>query len=433
MSKEEIIEEIIDCNFSLFDNDSLFGERKEIFYSRNIKINDCDDGKKIKIFVRGAEYHNFLSNNNDSKEQIIKDQQLFADFIWPGSLVLCDYLCQNVDIIKNKTVIELGAGTGLPSLLCEKLESKLILACDYNSSFILENLVDLSIFNQCNLYKLNYYNENKLKIINKNNNNIIQILNQYSVKDSKKIDYNNLNYKEQKKIRENYLINVDNSLIIDNQLENNELQNNNINNNETKLIIEPFNWGNKIDCLKVLECLNHFANEDINTNKNNNIIDEVNNQDIELLDDKYNQILSYINNQNNKRIDERLQNLIKYDIVLLAEPLWKDTYKFHDDLIYSISLLSNENTVIYLSFAHRPCEIHKKENDLEFIEKLCKKLNFQYELILINNLYQDALLDSYTANIIYQEKLQDIEKIEYNENYNKNNKGVTVYLYKFFK
>jgi nicotinamide N-methyltransferase len=58
----------------------------------------------------------------------------------------------------------------------------------------------------------------------------------------------------------------------------------------------------------------------------------------------------------------------KFDTILIAEPLWKDTYKFHRDLLTSIKacLSKKEGSVALLAFAHRTTEEHTKERDLEF-------------------------------------------------------------------
>eukprot|EP00980_Cylindrotheca_fusiformis_P005135 scaffold1087_cov136-Cylindrotheca_fusiformis.AAC.21 len=52
--------------------------------------------------------------------------------IWPASIALSAYLCSRPELIKNKSVMELGAGCGLPSAVCrDVLQASYILATDF--------------------------------------------------------------------------------------------------------------------------------------------------------------------------------------------------------------------------------------------------------------------------------------------------------------
>ena len=60
-----------------------------------------------------------------------------------------------------------------------------------------------------------------------------------------------------------------------------------------------------------------------------------------------------------------------FNLVLVAEPLWKDTVALHTDLAHSLSRLLAPNepeAVIYISFCHRPNDTHKATHDLAFFE-----------------------------------------------------------------
>ncbi|MFT3979668.1 MAG: methyltransferase [Ferruginibacter sp.] len=46
--------------------------------------------------------------------------------LWPSSLALCHYLEQHPFLIRNKTIMEIGAGLGLPSLLAAYYAAKVI-------------------------------------------------------------------------------------------------------------------------------------------------------------------------------------------------------------------------------------------------------------------------------------------------------------------
>jgi len=68
---------------------------------------------------------------------------LFADDVWPGSKVLADLL-QRPDIlaehVKNRRVVELGAGAALPSVVATLLGATFVCACDYPADGIVENI-----------------------------------------------------------------------------------------------------------------------------------------------------------------------------------------------------------------------------------------------------------------------------------------------------
>lgn len=100
---------------------------KEEFIDNNINIcplfssNSIGTGNQYKLpnnlgyltsFTRkGNQQQNIQISNNETKSS--EKLKLFADEIWPGSIVLSDYLCDNKDICLNKSVIELGAGEGI--------------------------------------------------------------------------------------------------------------------------------------------------------------------------------------------------------------------------------------------------------------------------------------------------------------------------------
>lgn len=62
-------------------------------------------------------------------------QQNAGDFpywsqIWPAAIGLCNFLENNKDLLKNKTVLEIAAGLGLPSLLAAQYCASIIMT-DY--------------------------------------------------------------------------------------------------------------------------------------------------------------------------------------------------------------------------------------------------------------------------------------------------------------
>lgn len=72
---------------------------------------------------------------------------LFADDVWPGSIVTADFLSENAVLCKGSRILELGAGTALPSLVAYRLGAKQVVITDYPDPTILENICSLLIEN----------------------------------------------------------------------------------------------------------------------------------------------------------------------------------------------------------------------------------------------------------------------------------------------
>lgn len=88
---------------------------------------------------------------------------------------------------------------------------------------------------------------------------------------------------------------------------------------------------------------------------------------------------------------EVLQNR-NIDVILLADVLWRDTYKQHRSLLKSISLLFQDyGGIVYIGVAHRPCEGHLPENDMEFFDIATREYRYTYELVLSTTKYSDAM------------------------------------------
>ena len=67
---------------------------------------------------------------------------LFATMIWHGSRALAEHLISHFsDNVQGKSVIEFGAGAGLPSLICHKLGATLVTSSDYPAQSVTRNLI----------------------------------------------------------------------------------------------------------------------------------------------------------------------------------------------------------------------------------------------------------------------------------------------------
>ena len=69
-----------------------------------------------------------------------EEPPLFADDVWPGARALSDHLDEHSELCAGKTVLELGAGCGLPSVVACKLGASLCVCTDYPADGVIENI-----------------------------------------------------------------------------------------------------------------------------------------------------------------------------------------------------------------------------------------------------------------------------------------------------
>jgi predicted nicotinamide N-methyase len=97
--------------------------------------------KEVVVSINGIELNlleviNFDELFNKLVEQELTTKISLDDFIpywtelWPSAVGLCHYLLDNVDVIFNKRVLEIGCGLGLPSLVAVKIGAQNVLATD---------------------------------------------------------------------------------------------------------------------------------------------------------------------------------------------------------------------------------------------------------------------------------------------------------------
>lgn len=80
-------------------------------------------------------------------------------FVWPSSLVLSAYLASRI-MTKDSRVIELGAGTGLPSIVCAMMGAKRVHITERANERALDNLKNVVELNQvqenCSVWPLTW-------------------------------------------------------------------------------------------------------------------------------------------------------------------------------------------------------------------------------------------------------------------------------------
>lgn len=74
------------------------------------------------------------------KVDLIGHSPLWGHYLWNAGRVISSYLESHPELVRGKKVLELGAGAGLPSLVCAHLEAKCVVVTDYPDAALIENL-----------------------------------------------------------------------------------------------------------------------------------------------------------------------------------------------------------------------------------------------------------------------------------------------------
>ncbi|KAL6708569.1 Protein N-terminal and lysine N-methyltransferase efm7 [Coniothyrium glycines] len=84
--------------------------------------------------------HTLLSGKT-LEVRLVGHNPLWGHHLWNAGRTTSEYLEKRAgDLVKNKTVLELGAGAGLPSLVCALNEASKVVVTDYPDADLIENL-----------------------------------------------------------------------------------------------------------------------------------------------------------------------------------------------------------------------------------------------------------------------------------------------------
>lgn len=87
-----------------------------------------------------------LKEQQQQQEEEEKPDLLGLD-IWPAAIELCNYLSDNPTLVAGKTVLELGAGVGLPGLLAACLGASQVVLTDYEPQVVAHMAHNTSLCN----------------------------------------------------------------------------------------------------------------------------------------------------------------------------------------------------------------------------------------------------------------------------------------------
>jgi nicotinamide N-methyltransferase len=80
--------------------------------------------------------------------RLVGAHPLWANYLWNTAKVLSTYLLRNTSLIRGNSVLELGAGAGLPSIIAALAGAQRVVVTDYPDASLVENLrynVDMNV------------------------------------------------------------------------------------------------------------------------------------------------------------------------------------------------------------------------------------------------------------------------------------------------
>jgi len=86
-----------------------------------------------------TEQHTLLSGKTLTVS-LVGQNPLWGHHLWNAGRIISNYLEKQPSLVENKTVLELGAGAGLPSLVCGILGAKQVVVSDYPDPDLIQNL-----------------------------------------------------------------------------------------------------------------------------------------------------------------------------------------------------------------------------------------------------------------------------------------------------
>jgi len=110
-----------------------------------------DDEGGLDLFQEPADFyepekeatfatHRLLSGK-EFTVRLVGHNPLWGHYLWNAGRTISDYLEEHSDdLVKGKTVLELGAGAGLPSLVCAINGASQVVVTDYPDADLVENL-----------------------------------------------------------------------------------------------------------------------------------------------------------------------------------------------------------------------------------------------------------------------------------------------------
>ncbi|KUJ20342.1 uncharacterized protein LY89DRAFT_441297 [Mollisia scopiformis] len=111
---------------------------------------ESDTEETLDLFTEPSDYYppspkpttqtHTLLSGRVLKLRLVGHNPLWGHHLWQAGRIVSTYLERNPGLIEGKTVLELGAGAGLPSLVCAGLGARRVVVTDYPDVELVENL-----------------------------------------------------------------------------------------------------------------------------------------------------------------------------------------------------------------------------------------------------------------------------------------------------
>ncbi|XP_004291750.1 PREDICTED: protein N-lysine methyltransferase METTL21A [Fragaria vesca subsp. vesca] len=89
-----------------------------------------DDNYQLTTFTFGSQVLQLLCLQSAST-----DFDLTGQLVWPGAMLLNDYLSKNAEILQGCSILELGSGVGITGILCSRFCRQVVLT-DHNEEVL---------------------------------------------------------------------------------------------------------------------------------------------------------------------------------------------------------------------------------------------------------------------------------------------------------
>jgi nicotinamide N-methyltransferase len=109
-----------------------------------------DEGEALGLFVEPADYYppsptpttqtHALRSGESLTLRLVSHNPLWGHYLWNAGRLVSTYLEDHASLITGRTVLELGAGAGLPSLVCGVLGARRVVVSDYPDPDLVSNL-----------------------------------------------------------------------------------------------------------------------------------------------------------------------------------------------------------------------------------------------------------------------------------------------------
>jgi predicted nicotinamide N-methyase len=126
--------------------------RKSVERTTNFKLTVQVSRRQMFESLVGFGGSSWSSSDEEEGCETSSDLDLLGLDVWPAAMTLCEYIAQHPDLVRNKRVIELGAGVGLPGLVAGKVGASEALITDYDAQVVArahENAVECGLENVC--------------------------------------------------------------------------------------------------------------------------------------------------------------------------------------------------------------------------------------------------------------------------------------------